>query len=919
VITCPADVTIECDEDRSPASNGTATATDNCTADADIVITFADNIIPGPCANTFTILRTWTATDECALFSTCVQTINVQDTTDPVAPAPPADIVVQCPQDIPVPIELTAIDNCAGPITVLPTSEITNRECATRFTFTYTWTFDDGCGNVSAISQVIQVVDTAPLVITSSPPNQVVDCQVNVMPQEHLVEAMSPCGNPPTITSSISDPIGTLGCNGTRYIITYTVSDDCGRVVTTTQTYTIQNDGPEILCGNEICYLPCSVSGDDLLTIFNEFADRAVVLNSCEEAVTSVTNNFNPNSLGACGSVTIVTFTATDACGRTGNCTVPVIVVDDEAPTVSGPVTAAIRECDDNTGLQYISWINNSIASLNATDNCGNVSVSYDPLMPNTTFEAGNPYARTEVTFTFSDECGNDLEVPGLFKLKNNHPPTFIGELEDQMITCPATPQFDTPVYIHGCGGATLTFSDASSGGSCPGGYTVTRTWTVTDGAGAASTIQQTIFVMGSNTQMSTVAGLIITEMDEPVEDVSVALNYSGTNFAQEEMTEEDGLYNFATPTNNDYEVQPNRNDDPLNGVTTYDLILMGRHLLNIQQLNSPYQLIAADVNKSGNISTLDMIDLRRLILHIDEEFSNNTSWRFVDATYEFMDVTNPFAETFPEASTINNLIGELAADFIGVKIGDLNNSAVPNALFNGDTRNGRVTQHLLATDARIEKGETKTLEVKAKDFTALFGYQMSLEFDPAKLEILDIIPDGLQNLTDKNFGFQKQDEGIITTSWNTNHSLSLKDGTVLFKLVVKAKETITMSEVLRSSSTLTPAEAYSEIHGIMHSDLVFDQVKGFEKDRFALYQNYPNPFELTTNIGFYMDKAGDATLSVYDMNGKIRYVEKGNYANGYHEITLSREQLGGAGILYYQLNVTDRKPQIKKMVCIQL
>ncbi len=70
VITCPADVTIECDVDRSPATNGTATATDNCTADADIIITFADVIIPGSCANTFTIERTWTATDECELFST---------------------------------------------------------------------------------------------------------------------------------------------------------------------------------------------------------------------------------------------------------------------------------------------------------------------------------------------------------------------------------------------------------------------------------------------------------------------------------------------------------------------------------------------------------------------------------------------------------------------------------------------------------------------------------------------------------------------------------------------------------------------------------------------------------------------------------------------------------------------------------
>ncbi len=913
VITCPADVTIECDVDRSPATNGTATATDNCTADADIIITFADNIIPGPCANTFTIERTWTATDECDLFSTCLQVINVEDTTAPVAPAPPANITVQCPQEIPVPMPLTAIDNCAGPITVLPTSEVTNQECATRFTFTYTWTFDDGCGNVTAISQVIQVIDNAPLVITSSPPNQVVDCQVNVIPQEHLVEAMSPCGNPPTITSSISDPIGTLGCNGTRYIITYTVADDCGRVVTTTQTYTIQNDGPEILCGNEVCYLPCGVTGEEVLATFNEFADRAVVVDACEESVYTVTNNFNPNALGDCGNVTIVTFTATDACGRRGTCTVPVIVVDDMAPTVSGPVTPAIRECDDITGLQYISWINNTIESLNATDNCGEVSVSYEPLMPNTTFEDGFPYARTEVTFTFSDECGNDLLVPGLFKLKNNHPPTFIGELEDQMITCPATPQFDTPVFIHGCGGATLTFSDDSSGGSCPGGYTVTRTWTVTDGTGAASTIQQTIFVMGSNTQMSTVAGLIITEMDEPVEDVAVALNYSGTSFAQEEMTAQDGLYNFATPANNDYEIQPNRNDDPLNGVTTYDLILLGQHLLNIQSLNSPYQMIAGDVNKSGTITNLDMIELRRLILLIDDEFTNNTSWRFVEADHEFVNASNPFAETFPETSMINDLTGELASDFIAIKIGDLNNSAQPNQLVAGDTRSKDSELIFQLEDKIVEAGETFSVAFDATDFEQILGYQFTLKYNADQVSFEDMEANELRSLNADNFGF-KTDKGVITTSWNRETPLSLTKGATAFTLTFTAKERVSVSDVIAMDDAYTPAEAYNAANDLMDVQLRFGEVAADEKSVFRLFQNQPNPFRTETKIGFQLPENGTATLVIYDVAGRVLRTITKDYSAGYNEEVIQQSDLNATGILFYRLE-TDHGVATKKMI----
>ena len=808
---------------------------------------------------------------------------------------------------------LTANDNCAGPITVLPTSEITNQECATRFTFTYTWTFDDGCGNVTTISQVIQVVDTEPLLITSSPPDQVVDCQVNVIPQEHLVEAMAPCGNPPTITSSISDPIGTAGCNGTRYIITYTVADDCGRVVTTTQTYTIQNDGPEILCGNEICYLPCSVTGDDLVGIFNEFADRTVVVDACEESVFTVTNNFNPNSLGDCGDVTVVTFTATDACGRTGTCTVPVIVVDDAAPTVTGTVTPAIRECDDLTGLQYISWINNTIADLNATDVCGNVSVSYEPLMPNTTFENGSPYARTEVTFTFSDECGNDLVVPGLFKLKNNFPPTFIGELEDKMISCPAVPEFDTPVFVHGCGGASLTFSDENSGGSCPGGYTITRTWTVTDGTGAASTIQQTIFVMGSNTQLSTVAGLIITEMDEPVEDVSVALNYSGTNFAQEEMTAEDGLYNFATPMNNDYEVQPNRNDDPLNGVTTLDVILLGQHILDINPLSSPYQMIAADINKSGTISTSDMIGLRRLILHIDEEFANNTSWRFVDAAYEFTNTTNPFAETFPETSMINDLGEALASDFIAVKIGDLNNSAQPNQLVSGDTRSKDSELVFELEDQLIEAGETFTVSFDATEFEQILGYQFTLKYNADQVIFEDMEAKELHSLNASNFGVRAE-EGIITTSWNRENPLSLAKGSTTFMLTFTAMERVRISDVIGLFDGYTPAEAYNASNDLMDVQLRFGEMATDEKSVFKLFQNQPNPFRTETKIGFQLPETGTATLVIYDVAGKVLRTTTRDYPAGYNEEVIEQSELNATGILFYRLE-TDHGVATKKMI----
>jgi len=117
---------------------------------------------------------------------------------------------------------------------------------------------------------------------------------------------------------------------------------------------------------------------------------------------------------------------------------------------------------------------------------------------------------------------------------------------------------------------------------------------------------------------------------------------------------------------------------NPRNGVTTFDLVTISKHILNINTLDSPYKMIAADANNSGTITTLDLVQIRKLILFIDNEFSNNTSWRFVDGAYNFPNASNPWAEVFPEVININNVTADqLSNNFVAVKIGDVNGSAL--------------------------------------------------------------------------------------------------------------------------------------------------------------------------------------------------------------------------------------------------
>ena len=203
--------------------------------------------------------------------------------------------------------------------------------------------------------------------------------------------------------------------------------------------------------------------------------------------------------------------------------------------------------------------------------------------------------------------------------------------------------------------------------------------------------------------------------------------------------------------------------------------------MLGIKLLDSPYKIIAADVDKSGTITAFDLIELRKLILLINDEFSNNTSWRFVDESYVFVDPTNPFAATFPTEYNINDLIENMIIDFVAIKVGDVNGSATTNQLFaRGDSREGLEDLVFQVADRQLQANETYTVDFKAKDFTNVLGYQFSLDYDATQLEIVNYTSGDLKNLSTDNFAIH---QGVLTSSWNLQQGATLADDAVVFRV----------------------------------------------------------------------------------------------------------------------------------------
>ena len=435
-----------------------------------------------------------------------------------------------------------------------------------------------------------------------------------------------------------------------------------------------------------------------------------------------------------------------------------------------------------------------------------------------------------------------------------------------------------------------------------------------------------------------TIAGALKNETTKGLEGATVTL--TGTHPAvplggYSDMTDMQGNYLFsAFPPVGSYTVTPSKDDDPLNGVSTYDLVLINKHILGLEPLPSPYKMIAADANNSRSITTFDVVELRKLILGIFTDFPSNSSWRFVDKAYSFPNPSNPFQEVFPETTQIPDAaLGIGIHDFVAVKVGDVNGNAVTSNLMQSEERTaGELVFDVNPTpalpnregDRKLRVGETFTVALRAAE--KVKGYQFTLQFP--ELEVLEVTPGA--EMTQGNFGIFKEQHSL-TTSFD-NEEVQGE-----FAVSFRAKKGGMLSEMLKVSGQITRAEAYLSAEALAQADdamtndvssyagasadkmsiaLRFNGQNGpvITAQGFEVYQNQPNPWMQCTQIGFYLPEATAATLRVYDETGRLLYATTGDFGKGYNAFVLDRALLEATGVLYYKVE-TAMDSGVKKMV----
>gem|GEM_PF-613071 len=374
---------------------GDVEAMDNC--DDDVTITWdveADSLlevnaeinVPASSTGCYTILRTYTLTDDCGNSTDIEQIIEVEDNTAPIymgpgeisIPAAQYDVEGAYPPDViwayPLDSEWDSfpigyIDDCSGFFSCTAEDFPISGGCANQphpmyngasATYLRVLTITDLCGNSSTAEVIINLVDEDAPVFDFVPEDYTVSCAEEVVLIDPIVSDLVD----ENLDVEYEEATMVLGCDNDYLLIRrWTVTDNCDNSVEAEQIITVKDEiAPSIDAAAQDMTIECAGDFSNNEALANWLANRggAAASDNCDGDVMWSMSPAAPalsDECGNTGSVT-VTYTATDICGNASSTTATFTVEDTTAPVITAEAADATIECGD---YSYIVQVEETI------------------------------------------------------------------------------------------------------------------------------------------------------------------------------------------------------------------------------------------------------------------------------------------------------------------------------------------------------------------------------------------------------------------------------------------------------------------------------------------------------------------------------------------------------------------------------
>jgi hypothetical protein len=365
-------------------------------------------------------------------------------------------------------------------------------------------------------------------------------------------------------------------------------------------------------------------------------------------------------------------------------------------------------------------------------------------------------------------------------------------------------------------------------------------------------------------------------------------------------LTDIQGQYSFASnPMYVAYAIHAHKNDDPLNGVTALDLILMQKHVLGIEALPDDFSLVAADINADGKISAVDLVELRKVMLGVYSEFPSNDSWRFIPDQKNIGDNLWPNIENNEIHLMLDKTMTE--QNFIGIKIGDVSGNARANSLSTSKVRSAKTISLVMEAPIIDVRGEAEIL-IKSTVPIDLQAIQFALNLN--KVNAVSITSGELE-IDSLNY-YVFPDKRRVSFIWHDTKGIGISINQAsnhLFTIKIIGTSRVMPQDLMAISLDGLKAMAYDREGEEYAINWILEGVKDL---KFEIFQNAPNPFALSTKIPFTIPQSGLTTFTIFDLMGNTVHQENDFFPKGYNEIIFRPTTEMPEGLYYYQIESGD-------------
>jgi hypothetical protein len=365
-------------------------------------------------------------------------------------------------------------------------------------------------------------------------------------------------------------------------------------------------------------------------------------------------------------------------------------------------------------------------------------------------------------------------------------------------------------------------------------------------------------------------------------------------------------------------------------GVTTYDLVLIQKHLKGTQLFTSVYQRFAADANGINNIqSKIDVELFRNLILgnfdNMDNDPNNDwpgaPNWRYIRKSIIFPTYPNdtlfyPKVPSIPGgADTCHvpiNGIGDYG-NFYAVKLGDLNYTCNCNNLRPGSgiVENSNAIFRVKASEVR-QDGNVVSVPVYADAAFDLIALQGGFRFDPDLFELSAVVPNPELPIFDYHFGRSKAMKGELRFGWSTEQDFVLLPGkALLFTLQFKLKTGIGLPKgpLCWASDNIMQSVAYQENGTEYPVRLEWEGEVNDQQSLLGLVVS-PNPFEENLTAFIYSEMPMQVTLLLTDSRGAVYARQSIELVSGDNVVNIQPIASTHPGVYFLSIEAKDQRLQ---------